>query len=80
MKCKTCKSSCAWAGKEESEHGKCLVGYTPITNADRIRSMTDEELADYMHRIIANVAGNPEICPSISFLEHWLEQEADEDE
>ena len=27
------------------EHG-CLVGYIPITNGDRIRAMTDEELAD----------------------------------
>lgn len=48
MKCKTCKSRCAWAGREASEHGKCLVGYTPMTNADRIRAMTDEELAEWM--------------------------------
>ena len=51
MKCKTCKSSCVWAGKEESEHGKCLVGYKPITNADRIRSMTDEELAEFFETL-----------------------------
>lgn len=46
MTCKTCKSRCAWAGQEASEHGKCLVGYTPMTNADRIRAMSDEELAE----------------------------------
>ena len=50
MKCKNCRQNCAWAGKERSEHGKCFVGYIPTTNADRIRSMTDEELADEILR------------------------------
>lgn len=47
--CINCKSHCVWAGKDgEPEHKKCLVGYTPITNADRIRSMSDEELAKWI--------------------------------
>ena len=51
MNCKNCRQNCAWAGKERSEHGKCFVGYIPTTNADRIRSMTDEEIADFLRDI-----------------------------
>ena len=54
----------------------CPQATPPRTNADRIRAMDDEELAEYMHRILENVNGNPEICPSISFLKLWLSQEA----
>ena len=39
-RCKTCKARCVYAGRcETSVHGKCLVGYVPITNADVVRSM-----------------------------------------
>lgn len=54
----------------------CPQATPPRTNADRIRAMGDEELAEYIHRILENVNGNPEICPSISFLKLWLSQEA----
>ena len=54
----------------------CPQATPPRTNADRIRAMDDEELAEYMHRILENVNSNPEICPSISFLKLWLSQEA----
>ena len=46
------------------------------TNADRIRVMDDEELAEYIHRILENINDNPETCPSITFLKQWLSQEA----
>lgn len=89
MKCKTCKSPCTWAGKEESEHGKCLVGYTPITNADRIRAMTDEKLAKQI------AEWNQGDCPTIGDCPEtqnsfecepwrcwlsWLRQETEEGE
>lgn len=46
LKCKSCKAACAHVGHPETNlHEKCLVGYLPITNADRIRAMSDEELA-----------------------------------
>ena len=89
MKCKTCKSSCAWAGKEESEHGKCLVGYTPITNADRIRAMTDEELDKFLGDVqwdVANYCGGVTQKQEYPVPEQrgawfdWLKQEAEEDE
>jgi hypothetical protein len=82
MNCKTCKSPCAWAGKEESEHGKCLVGYTPITNADCVRAMSDEELAEWL-----SCPGKKEdmfpnleiyIAPNTDEWLGWLKQEADE--
>lgn len=46
MKCRTCKAHCKWAGEEESDHGKCLVGYVPVTNEDRVKSMSAKELAE----------------------------------
>ena len=48
MKCKTCKAHCALVGKERDVNYKCLAGYVPITNADRIRQMSDEELAEML--------------------------------
>ena len=54
----------------------CPQATPPRTNADRIRAMDDEELAEYIHRILENVNGNSETCPSITFLKQWLSQEA----
>lgn len=45
--CKYCKTECGFGG--ENKKRDC-VGYTPMTNADRIRAMTDEELA----KLLAN--------------------------
>lgn len=51
--------------------------FTPASNADRIRSMTDEELLDFMIKIIGNAA----MCkilrmePQFCTLE-WLKQPA----
>lgn len=41
--CKLCLSDCAFSGKDMKK-GTCK-GYIPMTNADRIRSMSDWELA-----------------------------------
>ena len=47
---------------------------TDMTNADRIRSMTDEELAEWIHdQIIDRNIG----IPSDTWLD-WLKQEAQE--
>ena len=43
--CKTCKADCVYKG--EAQKKKCL-GYIPMTNGDKIRSMTDEELAKWL--------------------------------
>ncbi len=49
-RCKTCKARCVHAGHETSVHGKCLVGYVPITNADVVRAMSDKDLAKFIER------------------------------
>lgn len=57
--------------------GPCS-GYEPMTNADRIRSMTDEELADLLtadckyipEELCRKHLGNCDAC-----LREWLKQE-----
>ena len=41
--CKLCLADCAFKGKDMKK-GNCK-GYIPMSNADRIRAMSDEELA-----------------------------------
>jgi len=55
---------------------------TPFTNADRIRAMTDEELADLLRRIVqsmtlefAFIVTKDEKIPVPNWLD-WLQQEA----
>lgn len=47
MLCDTCKTECSRNRKEVNE----CMWYEPMTNADRIRSMSDEELAKCLHDI-----------------------------
>lgn len=42
MNCKYCKADCAMRGDDNPKECR---GFVPMTNADHIRSMTDEELA-----------------------------------
>ena len=44
--CKLCLADCAFSGKDMKK-GACK-GYIPMTNADRIRAMSDDELAMFM--------------------------------
>ena len=46
--CKYCKADCALRGEENLKECK---GHIPMTNADRVRSMTDDELNDLFHEI-----------------------------
>lgn len=46
MNCKTCKADCARRG--ENREKEVCPGFIPMTNADHIRSMTDEELCDFI--------------------------------
>ena len=53
--CKNCRSRCIHAGKDREF--VCINGVSckitmekPQTNADRIRAMSDEELADFIDR------------------------------
>ncbi len=43
--CKYCKADCALRGKDNLKECK---GHIPMTNADRIRAMSDEELVSIL--------------------------------
>ena len=49
MNCKICKADCCSRGKNRD--AAFCAGWEKMTNADRIRSFSDEELADLFNRI-----------------------------
>lgn len=60
------------------------VDYAPMTNADRIRSMTDEELLDFLCSIetyeqgsVKTIEGGVAMC-SVTDVEQWLKAESEE--
>ena len=60
------------------------VDYAPMTNADRIRSMTDEELLDFLCSIetyeqgsAKTIEGGVAMC-SVTDVEQWLKAESEE--
>ena len=70
-----------------SLYGDCLSEYAgnskPISNADRIRAMTDEELArelaliaEWDRKQLQKAKSGPGL---VEFMEHWLQQPAEED-
>ena len=85
--CKTCASKTCWNAGHDTYIEKCsMYSRKPITNADRIRSMTDEELADFLWSIGSNpVTGNYYLNGKLLFFcgngngwLDWLRQEARE--
>ena len=55
--------------------------YSPVTNADRIRSMTDEELAELMHDTTwegRKTVEDPEAFKTVEEWLDWLREEASE--
>ena len=68
---------------DECNHTDCPYRTEPITNADRIRAMSDEELAEYFGRagfcntvIPRHYCLNQKIC-SRECLVRWLQQPAE---
>ena len=47
--------------------------YEPMTNADRIRAMSDEELAEFLSKTFCNGYGGQQLI-------EWLQQSAEEDD
>ena len=62
MNCKYCKADCVRRGEHREKECK---GYIPMTNADRIRAMSDEELAEFL------VVANPTNCLDCAFSCGW---------
>lgn len=75
--------------KEEPCYG-CGInanGYEPKTNADRIRNMTDEELADFLEDVrrfgFKNLCCDDDLCDSDACdccVHEWLQAEVEEGE
>lgn len=75
--CKLCLADCAFSGKDMKK-GTCK-GYIPMTNADRIRAMSDEELLDFMKKSVANAYMCKIMRTEPMFLTlEWLQQPAEE--
>lgn len=77
-KCKKCanKNYCAWS---ESEILNCMnngyPNFSPMRNADHIRAMTDEQLAEWL----CDIAGwLPEYEGRMHQILEWLKEEATE--
>lgn len=88
MKCKNCKKY------EDCKSGSGLTwpcgAYAPnfVTNADKIRNMTDEELADFIQRVQIGDFSNPDYGKTFcdmcdgqyecdDCLKSWLKQTAE---
>lgn len=56
--CKTCVSETCWNAGHDTYIEKCsMYSRKPITNADHLRSMSDEELAEFLWSIGQNPGG-----------------------
>lgn len=73
MNCKNCKNpGCAARGTDRKDDGITCYGFEPITNADIIRSMTDEELVFFFW-------GTVDGCgKTVEQWRVWLKQEVQE--
>lgn len=74
MSCKNCNTLCAEAGID----GEMCSAWTkkPMTNADKIRAMTDEELEDFL--IDVSMFGGVRGLEKIQTWSEWLKEEAPE--
>lgn len=75
--CKQCKNpDCFWVGVDDDE---ICDEYLPKTNADRVRAMTDEELAEMLNHAQGDGflvgIGQRKMSAYGNWLE-WLKQEA----
>ena len=70
--CKYCKADCALRGEENLKECK---GHIPMSNADRIRRMSDEELANFLAYTWATSARAWQ--KDVGETLHWLQQPAE---
>ena len=82
--CRTCKTDCARA---DGNYGYTFCDkYThpPMTNADRIRAMSDEELVEFIKNIKVRAAFCKAVKDNDAFealcSAEWLQQPAEEDD
>ena len=84
--CKLCLADCAFKGKDMKK-GNCK-GYIPMSNADRIRAMSDEELSewlcqaldcDFCKAYLQNMSIYSCCENQVKGTKYWLQQPAVED-
>lgn len=79
--CVTCKARCENAGQHKVEDD--CISYDPKdypkpqTNADRLRAMTDKELAIWIAGGVLNLTGGSLKMSAEAWLD-WLRQEAEQ--
>lgn len=70
---------CYYEGKKLKPCSTCYCGSeakTELTNADRIRAMSDEELAEHFSELIRDTQRN-EYCTGVGDWLQWLQSEAE---
>ena len=73
-KCKKCKNNYKTSDCEPRCNMMCenYSEFEPITNADRIRSMTDEELAEFLKETIRENGDNLFLCEEYADTKHCM--------
>jgi hypothetical protein len=71
--CKDCTTNCVYRGKDNEARCGSFVG--TVTNADRIRAMSDEELEAFLVDVDLDKVGSP----FITEWGKWLKQPAEVD-
>lgn len=73
-----------WHGEDDCPYAKCPVPNFPKTNADRIRGMSDEKLAEFMCHNVSNGTVNCAFCAAAEFCRmghngwiDWLKEETE---
>lgn len=59
---------------DECKHELCACSTEPITNADRIRSMTDEELANFVHEGCPHIEEECTMKGCVKCILEWLQK------
>ena len=78
--CRTCKTNCV---RNDGNYGytfcdKCTP--TPMTNADRILSMSDEELANFVHEGCPYIDEECTMKGCVKCILEWLQKPAEKPE
>lgn len=83
--CTKCGARWLFSNDKHNECPECDGELRRETNADRIRAMTDEELADFLCHIVSNNTVNCANCLAEDFcrmgrngFKEWLKQEVEE--
>ena len=80
-KCPSCKYRIdpgGWAACDGCIHDEGLKDrYEPLTNADRIRAMSDEEMGTELLPLFEELCEDG--IPSTDYMRFWLQQPAEED-